>query len=1101
MARAPEAYDYRDFYTIDTLGAGLWDLFVEDGCGYGLPRIEESVTVARMPIPTLISIYSSTGRLTDSNVVKVDVDFDQTINTYKPYLEQYARYRFVYKGLGASEWKTYDRFSNSWSASFFDTMFTAESYCELWDRNITFEYNSTCCENISRSLTFKIFKPNDIFFEKGSANKTENVTTTNGESPCVKPVSWYRHYHSIRYFTNRYSPSYQLNKVTRRTEHDYYRYHYTEPITWIYTDMRNGNIIKQDTVAQIINPSYLYRSDVESLYSGDPDTITIPVERKLVDRKGCVLYTTHDTLSYPRCIVQQRLSWEISYTTHGDHCCKELQEVRLFSSGNKDFDFDSTVVRLIESPYNGRYNFEAVYHAATESWDIHKNSYENGAEIIGHHKGQSISLKDYCLTSGPYTFEVTTSCGTEIISKNIAFPDIYGERILDEPAHTVTQNCSNIILTYTAGRYRGTRFNTSLETGLPLDTVYTSFPTFMTVAEAPYGEAFNASGFVSQPIHLSQPGKYVIQISPYASSNLICKNIRLYDTLELGTGFVEFEYAKAILCDSSSTSGDVYVKGKNGFKPYTYTLYSQPDKQGEILGTNNTGVFLDVPMRSDQMLSCLIQDSCTAYFHVNFYPYTIAELQKVWFDGGLKVSTSCEGDTIQVHALSIGDILQYEWSGPNGFSATTSDPKVFIPRANGNGWFKVAIWNIGCSDVIVDSIYLTVHESPQITMAPDTTVCPGETVEVRFTAQSPANSDSVAFAIAFDNIESKEIRHYLIPNGETVTDFYSTKTPAKIYPISIDDKRCDYLLADPDDTIYISMRSDISAACRLLTSHDTICYGNDAHLTAKASVQTPYLIHWYGDYKQTQWLKTDTIADSTSYSHYDTTGIVDRTMLFASIEESGHCPSITGIATDTLLLHEGNTTMSCGQIFRVFDSGGEKRNYGTQEHFTHRFQSTDSTRISITFNRLNLSNSAHLVIFSGDTPCSDSVLYDLTSGSLNPGTVISKGNSLTLFFSSKLSTAEGWDAWVESEPGIAIADVWHKSGVTIRDEVCQRQTGSYDDPYGICPEVVTLEELNQSMRQAGNYYFSKTLVNRNIHNCDSIVNFEFIVNPPPQHDT
>lgn len=1096
-----EDYDYQDFYTIDSLGAGLWDLYVEDGCGYGLPRIEESVTVSTMPIPTDIRLYSSSGNLADSNVVKVEVNFDQIINRYKPYLEQHARYRFVYEGLGASEWKPFDRFSERKYTTFFDTMFNAERYCELWNRNITFEYNSTCCENISRSFTFQILKPNDIFFEKESVNKTDKETISNDDSSCVKLVPWYRHYHSIRYFSNKFTPLYHLHKTTDWTDHSYYRYHYSEPITWIYTDMRNGNIIKLDTVAQIIDPSYLYRREVESLYDGNSDSISIPVERKLVDRKGCVLYTTLDTLTYPRRIRPLQLSWRISHTIHEDHCCKELQEVVLSCAGFEDFDLDSTVVRLIESPYNGRYNFEAVYHAGTESWEIHKNNYENGAEIIGHYDGRSISLKDYCLVSGPYTFEVTTSCGTEIISKNIAFPDIYGERTLEKPAYTVTQTCSNITVSYTGGSFCSTRFNTSLETGLPLDTVYASIPTKMTVVAAPSEEVLNTNGYVSRPFYLSQPGKYVIQIEPHSIPSLTCKQIKLYDTLDLGTGFVEFEYAKAILCDSSSSFGDVYVKGINGFKPYTYTLYSQPDKQGEVLGANNTGIFLNVPMRSDQMLSCLIQDSCTAYFHVNFYPYTIAEMQKVWFDGGLKVSTSCEGDTIQVHAISIGDILQYEWSGPNGFNDTTSDPKVFIPRGNRNGWFKVAIRNTGCSDVITDSIYLTVQEAPQITMAPDTIVCPGETVEVRFTAQSPANSDSVSFAIAFDNKESKEIRQYLVPNGGTVTDFYSTKIPAKIYPVSIDDRQCDYLLADPDDTIYISMRSDISAACQLLTSHDTVCYGSNAHLTAKASVQTPYLIRWYGDYHQTQWLKTDTIADSSSYSHYDTTGIVSRTMLFASVEENGHCPSITGVATDTMLIHGGNTTMSCGQVIRLFDSGGEKRKYGMYERFTHRFQSTDNTRISITFNKLNLTNSTHLVIFSGDTPCSDSVLYDLTSGSLNPGTVISKGNSLTLFFISNLSTAEGWDAWVECEPGIAIADVWRKNGVTIRDEVCQRQNGTYDDPYGVCPEVVSLEELSQAMRKAGNYYYTKTLSNSNVHNCDSIVHFEFIVNPPPQRDT
>ena len=1094
-------YDYKDFYSIDSLGGGYWDLYVEDGCGYGLPRIEEFVGVTEMPYPNYLNVYSSTGKLSDSNVVKIEISFDRTPLTYRSIMEQHARYRFVYEGLEESEWKSYDRFNEGASVSFFDTAIHVKKYCDLWDRNITFEYISTSCDTISRSFTFQIQRPNEVFFEKDSIDITDTKAVTSGETPCVSLVPWYRLYYSIRYYSSQHSPQINLHKITRNADHSFYRYHYTEPLVWIYTDTRDGAVIKRDTVSKITDYSYLYRQEVESIYQGNSDTITIPVERKLLDRKGCMLYSTFDTLTFPRCINRYTLEWRITHSENDDHCCKNKQEVMLLTSGITKYDFDSTVIRLIESPYNGRYNFEAVYHAATESWDIHKESYENGAEIVGHYNGHSIALRDYCLVSGPYTFEVTTACGTQIVSKKIAFPDIYDERIHEDPAYTVSQNCSNIIVNYTSGRFLGTRFNTSLETGLPLDTVYVSYPSSMRVVAAPSGEATGTYGNVTHPIYLSQPGRYVIQISPNEVSYSFCKTIRLYDTMVLGTGFVEFEYAKAMLCDSSSTFGDVYVKGKNGFAPYTYTLYSEPDKQGEILGVNSTGIFKNVPMRSDQMLSCLIQDSCTAYFHVNFYPYTIADMQKIWFDGGATVSSSCEGDTIQVHALSIGDILQYEWSGPNGFSATTSDPQVFIPRGYGNGWFKVAIHNTGCSDVITDSIFLNVKKAPRITLAPDTTVCPGETVEVRFTAQSSTNNGSVAFAIAFANNESQEIRHYFVPHGETVTDYYTTKIPTKIYPVSMEDKRCDYLLADPNDTIYISMRSDISAACKLLTSHDTVCYGNDARLSSKASFSTPYLIRWFGDYYQTQLLKTDTITDSLSYSYYDTASIVHRTMLFSSVEEAGHCPSITGIATDTLLFQEGSSLMSCGRIIRLFDSGGEDRPYGKLEHYTHRFLSIDSTRISITFNKLNLTKSDHLLIFSGETPCQDSMLYDLTFGSLNPGTVVSNGYSLTLYFSSKADKDEGWDAWVESAPGIAIADVWQKNEVTIHDEVCQSQNGSYDDPYGICPEVVTLGKLNKAMHQAGNYYFTKTMKNRSINGCDSTVHFEFIVNPPPQHDT
>ena len=200
---------------------------------------------------------------------------------------------------------------------------------------------------------------------------------------------------------------------------------------------------------------------------------------------------------------------------------------------------------------------------------------------------------------------------------------------------------------------------------------------------------------------------------------------------------------------------------------------------------------MDVPMRSDQELSCLVEDSCHAYFHVNFYPRALADLQKVWFDGGLTVMTACEGSTIQVHALSIGDVLQYEWSGPENFHATTSDPYVFVPRNAGDGWYKVIIYNNSCSEIQMDSIYLVTQTAPSVTLEQDTMVCPGQPVELRFTPHSPLSDSVVTFTIAFANDDGVTTRSYSSLSGVTVTDTFITMTDAMIYPVRASDGRCD----------------------------------------------------------------------------------------------------------------------------------------------------------------------------------------------------------------------------------------------------------------------------------------------------------------------
>lgn len=1093
------SYDYKDYYTIDSLGVGLWDFYVEDGCGYGLPRIEESVQVTQMSIPQNIRVYAASSNLRDSNVVKIEVTFDKRASLFKDLMAKHTRYRFVYDGIGANEWKPFNYIYDNLSITLNDTVRSIDRYCELWDRDITLEYESKCCDTIFRQFTFRIHKPNELFFQKDSANVYDNAALVS-EEPCVTKIPWHRDYYKIRYHSGNYSPEYDTIRTTKDNDHEYYRYHYSHPLTWIYTDTRNGAIIKRDTISNIVTSSYLHYNEVMNIYGNSSDTIVIPVERKLQDRKGCILYSTFDTLRYLHCTSQFKLSWTISHKDEDDHCCNELQEVRISADDHQFVNYDNTIIRLIESPYGGRYNFEATYNGQTKKWEVHKHNIGNNAQIIGHRKGYSIVLRDYCLTSGPYTFEIISNCDTQIVSKNIKFPDIYSHRLTERPTPTITESCSNIIVSYNEGSILNTKFNTSLETGLPLDTVREYYPMRMMVVGAPSVDMIKKEGNANTPFYFSQQGRYIIRLYPIVPATWFCGDVYYYDTLDLGFGHVEFEYEKAILCDPSSTSGNVYVRGKNGSSPYTYILYSQPDKQGDTLGINSTGDFFNIPMRSDQKLSCLIQDSCNAFFHVNIDVATLADMKKVWFDNGLTISTSCEGDTIQVHALSIGDILQYEWSGPNEFSATTSDPYVFLPRGNGEGWYHVKIRNDDCDEVITDSIFLTVLEAPSITLSPDTTVCPWEPVEIRFTPESPTNASSIHFSIAYANSDGIEIRDYIAENGATITDYYQTKSPAKIYPIHLDDGRCDYLLSDPEDTLYITLRSDFSTSCRLVTNHDTVCHGGNAQLTAMSTKSIPYTIRWYGDYEQTRLLKTDTITDSLSLSYYDTLGIVHRTLLFASLEDEGLCPSTTGISTDTVLMHQGNTVVQCGRVYRFLDSGGDSP-HSPFEHITHQFQSSDSTRISITFKELSLNSSSHLMIFSGETTTPDSLLYDLTGGSLNPGTVISNGNALTLYFQSALPTAAGWEAFVESAPGIAIADVWRKKEMTIRDEVCQSQTASYDDPYGVVPELVSAEELNLAMRRAGNYYFSKTLSSNDLTGCDSVIHFEFIVNPPLQNIT
>ena len=1095
-------FDYKDYYSISNLPKGNWGFYIVDGCGYGLPRINQEVKVKNLPKPETIELFASSGNFADSNVIRLEIVYNSNNVMEEPELmHQYVKYRISFDNLEEGVWKPFPLFEeHTFSFILFDTAKTVHKYCELWDKELQFEYKVENCGATELSMPITIKKPNDNFFDKRVTSYSDS-TTTDPEG-CTMHSYWHQDQYSIRYYSSYYNPTYSPDYNGYLSSHPYYRYFFTHPLTWIYTDVKSGEVIKRDTVANIETKSLLTLSDVNQIYGVSDTGHVIFVERKLLDGKGCELYNDIDTLDYSRHHDLACIHWDIlSSHDPNDHCCNTPRTVKVYTTSALAANRDSTVIRLTRSPYHNLYNFEAIYLRQEQRWEVRRDSVNNQAAIFGEAGGCNLFISDYCLPSGPYEFEIQSTCGDSHLSKEVAFPDRYEMRVENCGGPTLTRNCNNFKLIYDGCRFQRIKHNTSPETGLPLEPVIEDRILRIDVIQSP-DIALHRYYQNDLPItlNLSMPGTYIFRSAPLEIDE-ICEAIaERYDTIVVDNSTVEFVDVRAVLCDTSSTSGTVWVESANGTKPYTFTLFSQPDKTGDTLGVNQTGLFMDVPMTSSQTLSCVVQDSCKAYFHINFQPTTIANLQKVWFDGGLNAATACEGATIQAHALSLDNILQYEWTGPDGFHSTTSDPYIFVPYGHSNGWYKVTLRETGCAEELSDSIFLTILEAPNVTLSLDTTVCPGETVAVQFSPQSANSTGEITFSIAFENADGITVRQYSAAAGTTVTDNFSTLTPAKIYPVSIDDGVCERR-PDHPDTAHIHLRTDLTPNCGTLTTHDTVCLGGDAHLTAHSTLEPPYTLHWYGDYYLRKLLKTELVTEEGYWSTYDTAGIMEKTLLYISLQKGEACPSANGLVTSTMAIQNGSTTLSCGQHLRLYDSGIPDSLAILGEDFTHRFSTTDGSRLCITFDQQNLSPTAHILVFTGDEPVQDSLLGDINNGSKLPSHLVSNGNSLTLHFFGRDTRNTSWSAIVESTPGIAVADVQKGNTTFLNDEVCQSQHNTYLDRCSVIPELATVEELNRAIRHTGNYYYSKMYPAGDANGCDSMVSFSLTVNMPPVSDT
>ena len=1097
-------YDYYLYYSVDSLPAGDWDFYLVDGCDYGLPRTGQKVEVVNFPTLDYVEVYASSGNMQDSNVVKINAVLDQDYEYYTALMPYYAEYRFVYEDFGATDWTPFPPVLTGFRALLRDTLDNAQKYCDFWSKDISLQYRHTYCGDTAVTRTFQLKKPDEAYYQKDYSDFRDSTLIDN--DTCTDKWYWHRWYHEIYYWYN------DPNHLTIHNDNPYYRHHYTHPLTWIYTDTEKDSVIKVDVVGSISTHSRLYDTEVEAIYGSFREytmshPLMLPIQRQLVDAHGCVLYTTFDSLPYCYDVGMQVVDWWIN-KTNGDHCCTTPSSIHVYEHYHSEVDPDGTTITLEESPYNNRYNFTAVYSSSSHKWTVSRDNMENVATIKGGSDGLSMTLSDYCLPSGPYKFKVMTPCDTFTFRNEYSFPDIYSTELTEEPVFSATQQCTDRYITYTAGAYSHVSRNTSSSTGLPLPPVYTTLDTRFQVVDGPVGGYDGTLHEVGESIRISMPGQYVVRIAP-SSSYQLCDIVSFYDTIDYDGATVEFEYAYAFLCDSTSTEGTAYVKGINGTPPYRYTLYDSIDKQGNIIGDttiadpNVPAIFADRAMDSQHQMSCKIEDACGAYFHVNFYPLTLADVQKLWFDGGLTATETCEGSTIQVHALEIASILKYEWYNPHDqLIDSVSSPYIFIPRGSEDGWYKVIIRNSGCQDSIVDSIRLTVKPAPEIILSQTDTVCPGEEVHLSFTPNTTFETDNIHFEVAFQNEDGVETRTYTVAPGTPVLDTYMTYTDAKIYPLSTDDGNCDYTIADEHDTIYVKMRPDILDVCTLFGSRDTVCFGSDARFLAKSTMEPPYTIRWYTDYELTHPLKTDVVTDAGTWSYYDTLALTHHAEVFVAIEKDGFCPTVYGLPTNSVNFANGSTEIACGQVFRVYDDGGATGNYSTGTNVRHTYTTTDGKPVTIHFEELNLSETSHLFVITGSELSVDSVLYDLTAGSPNPGVITTDGNTLTLYFVPGMKPAAGWNAVVEHSPGMSIADVWKLNEVTLYDEVCQSQTNTYDDPYHVVPDVVPdLSILNKNLRKAGVYTYTNTLTGADSHGCDSPVTFILTVNPPVHHDT
>ncbi len=1021
-------YNYKDYYSIDSLAPGKYLMYVWDGCFYYLPVIWQKIETCNLPYINDVCWFYTSDNTKDHNVIKFSVKIENTNSVYESKIPDLMEYRFIYPEVGGSQdttaWKHLPNgnyTSNPITITLYDTAYSVHRYCDLFDQPIIFQSRNNLCEEhfLSKSYTYR--RP-PYFTQQSTFYQDSSYTTPPQYDNCGyynrKYTTYGHHDYSISHYRERCN-SYYCNTCEGHTDRVYH--HYTYPLYWVHTDTATHNVIKIDTVYSIGSYSYVRGNDIVGIYGDFKDSsITIPVQSTLYDGLDCELYTTFRKMTFKK----------DSITTGGDYNVRTFSlssTIRGNCPGYRDVDIEErnsipmiyngdAVIKLISSPLGNKYNFTATYSQSNREWTIVKDSLSNLADITLSANSLHTKIADYFLPSGRYTFQITTPCSTYTTTSEISFPDKIEYFVSESAMYELTPYCTEMLIKPTAGKYIKLRHNTALSNnvsftpGQPYTLTDTTASEFQIIS-GPVGGYSNDIVTLGGILRITIPGTYVIKMEPYNKDRNACDFNTMYDTIYFSGGTVEFDYNFAYVCDSNSTTGHVRIKGKNGTPPYTYTLYSAPDITGTILGVNTSGVFDDIPLYSGQQISVKITDSCMASFHVNFYVFDLEKTNKSWFSNGLRVTEVCEGSYVTVYAIGNSDFFSYIWTGPNGFSANTQYANSFIPRGAEDGYYKVTILNTGCLSPMIDSVYLNVNRAAKVVIEDDANICPGEEVQLRFNA---SGTGDVHYTIGHEENSVVSYQHYTNSNSFT---YYPTSSE-RYWVHEVHDDLCGYSI--PEDTIHITLKDQIATPCDMLTIPDTICLDSNAIVYATSTLATPYVIHWYDNFEQTHLIQADTIHNPTDEASFSFTQLGHDTVLYVTAHNNTHCETHYGSISRWLNMRNGVSFIQCGESIKLYDSGGYSYDYSEYENIIHTFTSTDGSSLTLKFNAFNTEEEYDkLIVYTGSGTNPDSVIASI-SGDLNsnlPIDIVSDGASMTLQFLSNGNTEySGWEAVISNNP-------------------------------------------------------------------------------------
>lgn len=1028
--------DFRDYYTFDSLAAGTYRIVVHDACSYTIV-MHHTVQLNTIQISNLFFLRNPphTG---DSNTLQFTANFYSLLgirNYNYDYFERIFQYRFTHttpSGINdTTPWRPIngETVGNMYSGQYCDTIGYASRYCDLYGQTVKFEMRDLCRQDtMSFPVTFTFPDVNCLAINSETWHSCIGDTVVD---TCVSMCNAYEQLtlnHHIWYNCGH----------NGYTSYGNLQFIYTPPLHWVYTDSATGQVIKTDVINNISNTSSLTHTDVLNTY-GPYHSLSLPIVRTLVDAYGCELLSRFDTLLFIRDTTTSESPsvWIIdaNFNRYNYSSCFYYNRSITVKELSSPFPLyrDSVVVRLIKSPLYNKYNFTATYCHGT--WTIVKdNPSANDANIITD--GMQVSINSNRLSGGLYIFICETDCGSDTLQIDIDGIYYHDWEWIEEPEYLTEQECNDLFVTPISGKYRSYSYliNSQVSNDEPIVTYSDNYPSITLLSGVTGGYSSTATSMFS-PFRFTIPGDYVIKMYFYGCGTEYSR----IDTIHFVRIRVDFEKAYAVVCDTSANVGSVIARAIRGSRPYTYMLYSQPDLNGTLLGTNQSGLFYNVSMHVGQEMSIFVIDSCESSYYINIVSMLLSQSQLLWFQGTQPDPGACVRDTIVLEALPFNEFINYTWTGPGNFTATGQQISFAVTDTSLHGWFTVDLQNTGCQAQIKDSLYLNVLHPPQVAVSAVDTVCAGDTVQVMITASGYGTVNTLIWQETAGVQSSQNIS---ISADDTVSIPYLVESDNAFWISEAHDQYCPLIY--PSDTIHVLIHPASNLIDTLLVTHEDVltCYGSDATLSVTSELSSPWMINWYDNITQGNLIHHDTIHTAGGTSSFSIPQLTEDTTLYVSVWNDSYCPAHTGRLDFWVNMRNDTLAFQPGQGIRFYDSGGSSQPYSDNESLEHVFYCPGANLFLIRFHSFQ--------VFTGDTLFlygHDGSLINFFTGTRLPENLLLPGPSITFrFVSNQTNTLSGWTIDILTPVLLTVnADVIRYSD-TLSTVVCQT-----DVPFSFSP--------------------------------------------------